>query len=448
MTGKVPHTIEGVPGCGGIPARSAVQDALRRRPRHFAQFSLRHRVLLSQLPLTVSAALVTVAVLLFEPWMATDAPHFTVGLAGIPLLTLAAWLTPWERCAPITYWVIPVLDFVAIAPFWSAARHALDGMSMLAAFPVVWLAWTGIRPVLAVSLGFFGASAVTWWPYLPRMAPFEMQLTDLSPLRPALVAFLMLALGVAASVLTRSMDRQSAELKTSLENAATQNRMLHTMVENSDVGILVVDRNGHDVLMNPAKRRLYFLGLPAGIRDGAETDLLLFVADGRTPIPPAERPVARALRGESFQGRLVAIGSDGSQQHLSMSAAPMVNDERSFNGTVVIFQNVTDLIGAIRAREQFVAEISHEFRTPLTSIIGYLDLALREQTDPVLERYLRTSIRNAERLLTLVTNLLDASASTSTVSAQQVNMAGRSPSRCAARHRTPRKARMIRSGPS
>lgn len=161
MTGKVPHTIEGVPGCGGIPARSAVQDALRRRPRHFAQFSLRHRVLLSQLPLTVSAALVTVAVLLFEPWMATDAPHFTVGLAGIPLLTLAAWLTPWERCAPITYWVIPVLDFVAIAPFWSAARHALDGMSMLAAFPVVWLAWTGIRPVLAVSLGFFGSAEDT-----------------------------------------------------------------------------------------------------------------------------------------------------------------------------------------------------------------------------------------------------------------------------------------------
>ena len=255
------------------------------------------------------------------------------------------------------------------------------------------------------------------------MAPFEMQLTDLSPLRPALVAFLMLTLGVAASVPTRSMDRQSAELKTSLENAATQNRMLRTVVENSDVGILVVDRDGHDVLMNPAQQRLHFLGLPAGASDGAEADLLAFEPDGRTPIPPKERPVSRALRGESFQGRLMAVGTDGSQQHLSISAAPMVNDEGSFDGTVVIFQNVTDLIGAIRAREQFVAEISHEFRTPLTSIIGYLDLALEEQTDPVLERYLRTSIRNAERLLTLVTNLLDSSASTSTLALQQVDLA-------------------------
>ena len=404
-------------------ARSAAHGGPRRSTRYFAQFSLRHRVLLSQLPLTISAVLVAIAVLVFEPWVATDAPHFAMGLGGILLLTVAAWLVPWGRLPPIAYWVIPLLDFVAIAPFWSAARHALDGMSMLAAFPVFWLAWSGIRPVLAVVLGFVGASAVTWWPYVSGLAPFEMQLADPSPVRPALVAFLMLALGVAASVLTRSMDRQSAELQASLENAATQNRMLHTVVENSDVGILVVDRNGHDVLMNPAQQRLHFLGLPAGASDGAEADLLAFEPDGRTPIPPKERPVSRALRGESFQGRLMVVGTDGSQQHLSISAAPMVNDEGSFDGTVVIFQNVTDLIGAVRAREQFVAEVSHEFRTPLTSIIGYLDLALEEQTDPVLERYLHTSIRNAERLLTLVTNLLDSSASTSTLALQQVDLA-------------------------
>src|SRR5699024_10825868 len=47
--------------------------------------------------------------------------------------------------------------------------------------------------------------------------PFAMLLTAPSPQRPTLVPFLMLALGIAASVLTRSMDRQSAELTASLE---------------------------------------------------------------------------------------------------------------------------------------------------------------------------------------------------------------------------------------
>src|SRR5699024_5233933 len=311
-------------------------------------------------------------------------PHLAVGLGGILALTLAAWLIPWTRFPPIVYWTIPLLDFVAIAPFWTAARHTLDGMSMLAAFPVAWLAWSGIRPVLAVGLGFLGSAAVTWWAYLPGSDPFAMLLTAPSPQRPTLVPFLMLALGIAASVLTRSMDRQSAELTASLETAASRNRMLHTVVQNSDVGILVVDRDGHDVLMNPAQRRVHLLGLPAGAEDGAEAELLVFESDGRTPIPPAERPVARAVRGESFQGRLMALGIEGSQPDLSGSAAPMFDERDRYECAVVIFLIVTDLIGVIRAREYFVAEASRGYCTPLFSIIGYLDLALEEVAEPVI----------------------------------------------------------------
>lgn len=101
----------------------------------------------------------------------------------------------------------------------------------------------------------------------------------------------------------------------------------------------------------------------------------------------------------------------------------MFDENDDFDGTVVIFQNVTDLIDAIRTREQFVAEVSHEFRTPLTSIIGYLDLAVEADPDPQLRRYLTTSMRNAERLLRLVTGLLDSQASTSEVSVQDVDLA-------------------------
>ena len=394
----------------------------RERGQYFAQYPLRHRVLLSQLPLTISAVLVAIAVLAFEPHIAAGSPLFAVGFGGILLLTVVAGAVPWERFPPVAYWVIPLLDFVAIAPFWSATREVLDGMSMLSAFPVFWLAWSGIYPVLGISLGFLGTAAATWWPYLTGAGAFENDLIESTLVRPALVPVLTLALGLAASVMARSMDRQSIELVSSLENSATQNRLLQAVVETSEVGILVVDGDGHDVLMNQAQRRMHFLGLPSGRHDGPEADLLVFEADGITPISAPDRPVARAVQGEDFRGRIVAIGTDGSQQHLSVSASPLFDDEDNFDGSVVIFQNVTDLLGAIKAREQFVAEVSHEFRTPLTSIIGYLDLALEADPDPVLERYLTTSIRNAERLLTLVTNLLEASASTSTITVQEVDL--------------------------
>src|SRR5690606_8938274 len=144
---------------------------------------------------------------------------------------------------------------------------------------------------------------------------------------------------------------------------------------------------------NQAQRRTHFLGLPPGRDDGPEHELLLFEADGVTPIPADERPVTQALQGTDYRGRIVAIGTDGAQQHLSVSASPMYDDDDNFDGTVVVFQNVTDLMEAVQSRERFVAEVSHEFRTPLTSIIGYLDLAQEEAVNPDVRRFLTTSQR-------------------------------------------------------
>ncbi|WP_422115708.1 sensor histidine kinase [Brachybacterium sp. UNK5269] len=408
------------------PDSSTTAAAVSRtggRGRYFGQYSLRHRVLLFQLPLTISAVLITAVVLSVDPGVATGSPHLAIGFGGILLLTVLAGVVPWHRLPPVAYWVIPLLDFVAIAPFWAASREVLDGMSVLAALPVFWLAWSGICPTLAITLGFVGSAAVAWYPYLFDTTPFEVELVESTLMRPAMVPFLMLALGIAASALSTSMDRQSEELRESLEYAASQNRRLHAVVDTSDVGILVVDRDGHDVLMNPAQRRLHFLSLPPGREDGADAELLLFEPDGITPIPPTERPVHRALQGETFEGRMIAAGTDGSQQHLSVSASPLIDEDGAFDGTVMVVQNVTDLIDAIRTREQFVAEVSHEFRTPLTSIIGYLDLALETAPDAELERYLTTSIRNAERLLQLVTSLLEAQASSPEVIVQDVDLA-------------------------
>ncbi|MFC0249961.1 sensor histidine kinase [Citricoccus parietis] len=391
--------------------------------RHFGQFSLRGRVLLSQMPLTLSVALIVVAVAVFHPHIMTDHPYFLGGVGGVALLTVLAGVVPWGRLPPVVYWVIPLLDFVAIAPIWASARHGLDGMVMLSAFPVFWLAWSGIYPVIGVILGFVGSAAVTWWPYLPGTPAFAESLIDYDLHRPVVVPFIMLALAVAASVLTRSMDRQRRDLGAALDSSKTQNRLLQAVVETSDVGILVVDGDGHDVLMNQAQRRTHFIGLPPGRDDGAEHELLLFEADGVTPIPAEDRPVTQALQGHDYRGRIIAIGTDGAQQHLSVSASSMYDEEDNFDGTVVVFQNVTDLMDAIQTRDRFVAEVSHEFRTPLTSIIGYLDVALEEDLDPIVRKFLNTSQRNAERLLGLVTSLLDSAANSSKVTVQEVNLA-------------------------
>jgi signal transduction histidine kinase len=68
------------------------------------------------------------------------------------------------------------------------------------------------------------------------------------------------------------------------------------------------------------------------------------------------------------------------------------------------------LIEADRMKDEFVALISHDLRTPLTSIIGYVELALDDQVEPELDEerrsYLEVVARSSERLLRLVDDLL------------------------------------------
>jgi signal transduction histidine kinase len=62
---------------------------------------------------------------------------------------------------------------------------------------------------------------------------------------------------------------------------------------------------------------------------------------------------------------------------------------------------------ADRMKDEFVALISHDLRTPLTSIMGYLELALENEDLPETERrYLEVVERNSERLMYLVNDLL------------------------------------------
>jgi signal transduction histidine kinase len=83
-----------------------------------------------------------------------------------------------------------------------------------------------------------------------------------------------------------------------------------------------------------------------------------------------------------------------------------------FTGTVSIFRDITKETEMDRLKSEFVSTVSHELRTPMTSIKGYLDLMLLGMTgqmSPVQLRYMGIIKNNAERLETLVNDLLNIS---------------------------------------
>jgi len=82
-------------------------------------------------------------------------------------------------------------------------------------------------------------------------------------------------------------------------------------------------------------------------------------------------------------------------------------------GAALAYKDVTDFLRSMGVKDDFVAMVSHEFRTPLTSIHGYVSLILEEEDrlSPEDTHYLKVVARNTDRLHRLVTDLLSSAES-------------------------------------
>ncbi|MCC9205444.1 sensor histidine kinase [Arthrobacter sp. zg-Y769] len=383
----------------------------------FHELPLRYRTAISQAPLVIVVGLIC-AVAAWQLPEVFDRQEFIAGLVTLGVVTIVCIAVPWNRIWYPSYWIIPLLDFVAIAQLQHGSSGILNGLSLLHVFPVFWLSWSRVSPVAARYLSFFGPLLSVWHPFITSGPVSGADLTA-----PLLVPLVSLGVAITVSVLREDIrsQRETLENKDRLLEAALaeskrQSRQLDGVLNAINVGVLLVDEDGIPRHMNRRQRMLQDRALPAGIVHPHERDLLLYNLDGTTPVPFEQRPVARALRGTDFTDVQLWLGPPGSQMAMNTSGAVLRNDDGSFNGAVIVFSDVTAMVGALAAKDEFVASVSHELRTPLTSIMGYLDLALDEAEETQLQGSipgsLRVALRNSERLLRLVSDLLTAASGT------------------------------------
>ncbi|MCC3272976.1 cell wall metabolism sensor histidine kinase WalK [Arthrobacter zhangbolii] len=381
----------------------------------FHQLPLRYRTAVSQAPLVIVVGLICA----LAAWQLPEVfqnPEFVAGLVTLAVVTAACIAIPWDRVWYPSYWIIPLLDFVAIAQLHHGSAGILTGLSLLHVFPVFWLSWSRVSPVTARYLSFICPLLAVWHPFL-LTGTDEVNGGNLTA--PLLVPLVSLGVAVTVSVLREDIrsQRETLENKDRLLEAALaeskrKSQLLDDVLNAIDVGILLVDEHGVPRHMNRRQQLLQQQALPEGISNPHERDLLLYTLDGSTPLPAEQRPVARSLMGSDFRDVQLWLGPPGGQIAMNTSAAVMRDNNGGFNGAVIVLSDVTALVDALAAKDDFVASVSHELRTPLTSIMGYLELALDEAEDTRLQGSipvsLRVALRNSERLLRLVSDLLTA----------------------------------------
>lgn len=187
------------------------------------------------------------------------------------------------------------------------------------------------------------------------------------------------------------------------EIALTREREeLALLVNSVSEGILLLDEEGRVIHANPAARTL--LGLPEKFRG---QPLRSFVRSAQV------RAIVDRLRpGET--GVTAEIPVD--DRRVLLVARPLARPnplgppDANEPGAVVGLVDLTELRRLEGVRRDFVANVSHELKTPLTSIRGYVETLLGDDLDPVTRnQFLDVIQKNADRLHSIVDDLLDLS---------------------------------------
>ncbi|HEU4698994.1 MAG TPA: ATP-binding protein [Gemmatimonadales bacterium] len=191
----------------------------------------------------------------------------------------------------------------------------------------------------------------------------------------------------------RQMHQQLADRFAELRREQAESAALvDAMVE----GVIAADGRGRIVTANPAARRL--LGYPPDQPLPALAELFRS--------REAREVVEAVLGGAVVEGR--QLDKDG--RTFGVSARPL-----PAGGAVLVLHDLTELRRLEAVRRDFVANVSHELKTPLTSISGYAETLLGEAAggaaaDPATTtRFLETILANARRMQRLVDDLLDLS---------------------------------------
>ena len=141
-------------------------------------------------------------------------------------------------------------------------------------------------------------------------------------------------------------DRKAAEveLRQAKEGAEEANRVLDSILKNLADGVIVADQDGKFIHFNEVAERILGVGaVDAGVEEWSDR-YGAFRADGVTPYPPAELPLARAMRGEEVRDAELFIRNarkpDG--VWISVNGRPLSDDGGACRGGVIVFRDVTE----------------------------------------------------------------------------------------------------------
>ena len=188
----------------------------------------------------------------------------------------------------------------------------------------------------------------------------------------------------------------TTELKDKLSEVSTQKNQIETILLHMTDGIIAFNMKGEIILINPAAKK--FLSIRP--EDNTFDDIFKkFKLDIN---------MEKIIYLENWTSTEQRIQVE--DKYMNVFFAPFKNETDRPDGVIAVIQDITEHVKLDNMQKEFVADVSHELKTPITSIMGYVDTLLEGDYDKETQtKFLNVIATEARRMARLVTDLLTLS---------------------------------------
>lgn len=189
---------------------------------------------------------------------------------------------------------------------------------------------------------------------------------------------------------------ERAELKDKLNEVSSRKNQIETILLHMTDGIIAFNIKGEIILINPAAKK--FLSISP--EDNTFDDIF-----GKFKL---DINIEKVIYLDSWTSTEQRIQVD--DQYVKVLFAPFKNEDERPDGVIAVIQDITEHVKLDNMQKELVADVSHELKTPITSIMGYADTLLEGGYDEETQnKFLNVIASESRRMARLVTDLLTLS---------------------------------------
>lgn len=201
---------------------------------------------------------------------------------------------------------------------------------------------------------------------------------------------------------TKSISHLTETLHSLKKLNDTEKIRLEILIENIGTGLVFIDAQGNISLVNRTFRNLF------GVN---EMDLLNRPYYQGLQGPDIKMLIDTVFKTEKSDKIQVEFPFELENKTFYVAGEPIFSKDNLWKGVLVVYQDITEIKRLENIRKDFVANVSHELKTPITSLKGFAETLLDgAKNDPeVLEQFLQIIYSESERLQLIIGDLLELS---------------------------------------